>query len=53
MNTFREFFGMSTEGSHDAVVDVNDTAKMIIRFMKLHRRSADKVRFKGAFANAN
>lgn len=46
----REYFGLSTEGSHDALKDVQDTAELVIRFLKLHRKLSDKISFKGSFA---
>ena len=50
MLELRNFFGMSQEGAHDALCDVRDEAKIIQKFMKLHRATAHKVRFKGAMA---
>jgi DNA polymerase III epsilon subunit-like protein len=38
MDTLREFFNMPTEGAHDALVDVKQTAELIFRFIRLHRR---------------
>ncbi len=38
LDSLREYFGMSTEGTHDALVDVKDTAELIIRFLKLSRQ---------------
>jgi DNA polymerase III epsilon subunit-like protein len=46
----RDYFGLSKEGSHDALKDVKDTAELLIRFMKLHRNLSSKVNFKGSFA---
>jgi len=51
MDILRPFFGIAEEGAHDALKDVEDTAELIIRFMRLHRKYADKIRFKGAFKN--
>jgi DNA polymerase III epsilon subunit-like protein len=48
----REYFGLSKEGSHDALKDVRDTAELLIRFFKLHRSVGNKVKFRGSFANA-
>jgi DNA polymerase III epsilon subunit-like protein len=48
----REYFGLSAEGSHDALKDVKDTANLLIRFLKLHRNMSKKVKFKGSFVNA-
>lgn len=45
----REYLGISTAGSHDALKDVKDTADILIRFMRLHRNLANKVKFKGSF----
>lgn len=49
MNYLRNFFGMSTKGSHDALKDVNDTAQLVIKFLKLHRAYSSQVKFKNAF----
>ena len=45
----REYFGMSKEGSHDALKDTKDTAQLLIRFMRLHRNLSNKIKFKGSF----
>ena len=37
MDTIREFMGMSTEGSHDALVDCRQTGALLMKFLKLHR----------------
>ena len=47
----REYFGLIKEGGHDALKDVEDTAEILIRFLKLHRGMSNKVKFKGSFAN--
>lgn len=49
MDAIREYLGMSSTNAHDALQDVRDCAEIIIRFMGLHRRTAAKVKFKGAF----
>lgn len=38
MDTLRTYFGLTTEGAHDALVDVLQTAEIFRRFLKLHRR---------------
>jgi len=53
LDNLRGYFGISTEGSHDALKDVRDTAEILIRFMKLHRNVSSKVKFKGSFNKAN
>lgn len=49
MDNLREYFGIDKEGAHDAIKDVKDTADIMIRFMKLHRNVASKVKFKNSF----
>jgi hypothetical protein len=51
LDNVRDYFGLSKEGAHDALKDVRDTAELLIRFMKLHRSVAGKVKFKGSFLN--
>lgn len=48
MDELRRFFGMSTHGAHDALNDIRDEALVIQKFMRLHRATAPKVKFKGA-----
>ena len=49
MDNIRDFFGMIKEGAHDAMKDVKDTAEILVRFLRLHRRTAEKVKFKQSF----
>ena len=51
LDTVRDYFGISKEGAHDAMKDVKDTANILIRFMKLHRNTSSKVKFKGSCTN--
>lgn len=50
MDNLRVFFGMETEGSHDALKDIRDEAIIIKKFLKLHRHFAPKVSFRNAMA---
>ncbi len=50
LDTLRDYLGLSKEGAHDAIKDVKDTAEILIRFLKLHKNLAEKVKFKNAFA---
>jgi DNA polymerase III epsilon subunit-like protein len=50
MDALRDYLGISSENSHDALKDVQDTAEILIRFLKLHRKLFDKVKFKDSFA---
>ena len=49
LDTLREFFGISLEGAHDALYDVKNCAEIFIRWQRLIRRTAEKVRFKDSF----
>jgi len=49
MDSVRELLGMPSDNAHDALQDVRDTAWVITSFMKLHRRFAEQVTFKGSF----
>ena len=49
MDNLREYFGMDKDGAHDALKDVQDTAGLLIRFLKLHRNVAQKVSFRDSF----
>lgn len=51
LDNLRKFFGIDTKGSHDAIKDVQDEAKIIIKFLNLHRSISHKVKFKGSFKN--
>lgn len=52
LDFLRQFFGIKSDGkSHEALTDVQDLAKIFVRFMKLQRSIAPKVKFKDACAN--
>ena len=51
LDTVRDYFGISKEGAHVAMKDFKDTAYILIRFMKLHRNTSSKVKFKGSCTN--
>lgn len=51
MDTLRSFFKIPQEGqAHEALVDVIDTAKIIVRFLQFQRRQASVDKFKGTMA---
>jgi DNA polymerase III epsilon subunit-like protein len=54
LNAFREFFGISTDGAHRALKDVEDTTDMLCRFLLFHRKvnEKNKPQFKGSFARS-
>lgn len=43
LETLCEYFGMSTEGSHEALTDVLNSAKLLSRFLRLFKRLTPKV----------
>jgi hypothetical protein len=49
MDAMREYFGMITEGAHKADKDAEDVALLVIKFLKLHRYYAPKIKFKDSF----
>ncbi|MEX0598341.1 MAG: hypothetical protein WD512_17770, partial [Candidatus Paceibacterota bacterium] len=49
LDSVRDYVGLSKEGAHDALKDVQDCAEILIRFMKLHRNLAQKIKFKDSF----
>jgi exonuclease I len=49
MDNMRNYFGMSSLNAHDALKDVQDTAELLIRFLKLHRSLGKKIKFKDSF----
>jgi len=51
LDNLRDYMGLSKEGAHDALKDVHDTANILIRFLKLHRKLFAKIKFKNAFNN--
>jgi DNA polymerase III epsilon subunit-like protein len=49
LDSMRDYLGIPTEGGHDALKDVIDTAKILIEFQKLCRNIAKKTQFKNVF----
>lgn len=49
MDAVRDYLGISKEGSHDAVKDCIDTAKVVARFMNMFRNKLGKMQYKDAF----
>jgi len=53
MDALRAHFGLSTEGAHSALVDVQQSGELITRFLKLHRKLFGRVPgLRGAAATA-
>ena len=51
LDNLRDYLGIDKEGAHDALKYVKDTANILIRFMRLHRGLANKIKFKSSFMN--
>lgn len=49
MDYLRPYLGLSESESHDAEFDTRQVAHVIMRFLNLHRGTAAKVKFQGAF----
>ena len=49
MDAMREWLGIDSAGAHNAIKDVQDCAAILIKFLKLHRHYAPKVKFKDSF----
>lgn len=50
LDSMRDYFGMSKDNAHDALGDVHDCAEILIRFLRLHRNQAKKIKFRNSFA---
>lgn len=50
MDTWRQYVGFSSEGAHDALVDVQQTGDTLMSFLKVIRHFAPKVKFRNSFA---
>lgn len=49
LDNIREYLGIDKTGSHDALKDVKDCAKILIRFLRLHRKLGPKISFQNSF----
>jgi DNA polymerase III epsilon subunit-like protein len=50
LDNLRDYLGINKDGAHDALKDVQDTANILIRFLKLHRNMSQKIKFKSSFS---
>lgn len=46
MDSLRDFFGLSKDGAHDALVDVIQGAEILVQFLKLFKKIEPKINFK-------
>lgn len=49
LDNLRDYLGINKDGAHDALKDVQDSANILIRFLKLHRNMSKKIKFKSSF----
>lgn len=49
LDTIREWMGLSKEGAHNALIDVQQTAQVIIKMIRLYRELGPRVKFERAF----
>lgn len=49
LDSIRDYLNIDKTGAHDALKDVKDCAKILIRFLRLHRNLAKKIKFKDSF----
>jgi DNA polymerase III epsilon subunit-like protein len=49
LDTLRDYFGFPQTGAHTAGCDVQVTTELVVRYLRLARKFAGKVRFKDAF----
>lgn len=49
LDNLRDYLGINKDGAHDALKDVQDSANIMIRFLKLHRNMSKKIKFKSSF----
>jgi hypothetical protein len=48
MDSLRQYLEMPESAAHTALADVEDTGKIVARFLKYHKTLAGKNKFKGA-----
>jgi DNA polymerase III epsilon subunit-like protein len=53
LDYLRNYFGINKDGAHTSSKDVDDTAALVIKFLKLHRKLGKNVKFKGSFVNGS
>jgi hypothetical protein len=45
----RDYLGIDKANAHNASKDVEDCAQILIRFLRLHKKLSQKIKFKDAF----
>lgn len=48
MDVMRPYFGLTSDGAHDALKDVKDCVLLIQKFLRLHRTLAQSIQFEGS-----
>lgn len=49
LDNLRNYLGIDQTNAHDAIKDVQDCADILIRFLRLHKKLSQKIKFKNAF----
>lgn len=49
LDSLRDYLGIDKTGAHDALKDVRDCADILVRFLRLHRSLAAKIKFRDSF----
>lgn len=49
LDNIRDYLGINKDNAHDALKDVTDCANILIRFLRLHKNLANKIKFKDSF----
>jgi DNA polymerase III epsilon subunit-like protein len=49
LDSMRDYLGIDKTNAHNALKDVEDCAQILIRFLKLHKKLSQKIKFKDSF----
>lgn len=49
LDSMRDYLGIDKTNAHNASKDVEDCAQILIRFLRLHKKLSQKIKFKDAF----
>lgn len=49
LDTMRDYLGIDKTNAHDATKDVEDCAQILVRFLKLHKKLGQQIKFKDSF----
>jgi len=49
LDSMRDYLGIDKTNAHNALKDVEDCAQILIRFLRLHKKLSQKIKFKDSF----